>query len=235
VSSAVTLASLESSLVTAGVPRADASGLRDLVRRRHAPRAACDRLAGIQEEDMLFTRGSTLRSTLEFLEHALPPAARDAVLTRLAPEDRALVEHAAVTDDVPYRVALALWRSADVALAPIDPQWAEHAGAEAIRVRGMQLYSGLLRKPTPEEFLAQHISLFQRYYRPGDMKVAERAPGRATARLIGFEPGDRLFCRRLSGGWLAAITIAGGREPVVNHARCVMEGDLFCEWEVRWK
>jgi len=184
---------------------------------------------------VLFTRGSTLRSTLEYLERTLSPAERDAVLSRLTPAARTLVESAAVTDDVPYQVALDLWRSADVALAPKDPQWAEHAGAEAIRLRGMQLYSGLLLKPTPEDFLAQHISLFQRYYRPGDMKVAERAPGRATARLIGFEPGDTLFCRRLSGGWLAAIEIAGGREPVVHHARCVMEGDLFCEWEVRWK
>jgi hypothetical protein len=212
-----------------------ASGLRDLVRRRHTPRTAAERTTGTQEAGMLFTRGSTLRSTLEFLEHTLSPAEREAVLARLSTADRALVVESAVTDDVPYRVALALWRSADVALAPRDPQWAEHAGAEAIRVRGMQLYSGLLSKPTPEEFLAQHISLFQRYYRPGDMKVAERAPGRATARLIGFEPGDRLFCRRLSGGWLAAITIAGGKEPVVHHARCVMEGDLFCEWEVRWR
>lgn len=184
---------------------------------------------------VLFTRGSTLRSTLEYLERTLSPGEREAVLSRLSPSARSLVESAGVTDDVSYQVALDLWRSADVALAPKDPQWAEHAGAEAIRLRGMQLYSGLLLKPTPEDFLAQHISLFQRYYRPGDMKVAERAPGRAVARLVGFEPGDPLFCRRLSGGWLAAIEIAGGKDPVVHHARCVMEGDLFCEWEVRWK
>jgi hypothetical protein len=184
---------------------------------------------------VLFTRGSTLRSTLEYLERTLAPAEREAVLSRLSPSARSLVEGAAVTDDVPYQVALDLWRSADLTLAPKDPQWAEHAGAEAIRLRGMQLYSGLLQKPTPADFLAQHISLFQRYYRPGDMKVAERGPGRAVARLVGFEPGDSLFCRRLSGGWLAAIEIAGGKEPVVHHARCVMEGDLFCEWEVRWK
>jgi hypothetical protein len=209
--------------------------LRDLVRRRHTPLTAGERIAGTREEAMLFTRGSTLRSTLEFLGHALPPAERDAVLGRLSPADRAVIERAAVTDDVPYQVALNLWRSADVALRNADPQWAEHAGAEAIHKLGMQLYSGLLLKPTPEEFLAQHISLFQRYYRPGDMKVTKRATGRATARLIGFEPGDTLFCRRLSGGWLAAITIAGGKQPVVHHARCVMEGDLFCEWEVRWR
>lgn len=222
-------------LAVASVPGVDACTLRDRVRRRHSPRVGIERIVGIQEALVLFTRGSTLRSTLEYLGHVLSPTALETVLERLSPSDRMLVEGAAVTADVPYEVALNLWRSADIALAPIDPQWAERAGAEAIRVRGMQLYGGLLLKPSPEEFLAQHISLFQRYYRPGDMKVAERAAGRATARLIGFEPGDNLFCRRLSGGWLAAITIAGGKAPVVNHARCVMEGDPFCEWEVKWR
>lgn len=184
---------------------------------------------------MLYTRGSTLRSTLEYLEHALTPEQRADVLSRLSAAHRQLLENAQVTDDVPYEVALALWRSADAALAATDPQWAERAGAEAIRVRGMQLYAGLLQKPSPEEFLTQHISLFQRYYRPGDMKVMDHAPGRATARLVGFEPGDALFCRRLSGGWQAAITLAGGHDPVVRHPRCQLEGDLFCEWEVRWR
>jgi hypothetical protein len=192
-------------------------------------------VSGSEDYTMFYTRGSTLHSTIEYLERVLSPSACEAVLARLAPEERELLSRVAVTDDVPYHVALSLWRSADLALSSLDPQWAERAGAEAIRVRGMQLYSGLLQKPTPLEFLTQHISLFQRYYRPGDMKVTERTTGRATARLIGFEPGDRLFCRRLTGGWLAAIEIAGAREPMVTHARCVLEGDLFCEWEVRWR
>jgi hypothetical protein len=184
---------------------------------------------------MFYTRGSTLLSTMEYLQHVLPDAQRDEVLARLGPEERELLARVGLTDDVPYTVALHLWRSADRALAMVDPHWAERAGAESIRVRGMQLYSGLIQKPTPMEFLAQHISLFQRYYRPGDMKITERTPGRATARLVGFEPGDTLFCRRLTGGWGAAIEIAGGHDAVVSHPRCVMEGDLFCEWEVRWR
>lgn len=184
---------------------------------------------------MFFTRGSTLHSTCEYLQQVLSPAQYAVVLARLAPADRELLDKAAVTDDVPYHVAINLWRSADLTLATLDPNWAEHAGAEAIRVRGMKSYGGLLQKPTPLEFVTQHISLFQRYYRPGDMKITESMQGRAIARLIGFEPGDRLFCRRLTGGWEAAIAIAGGRNAQVTHARCVLEGDLFCEWDIRWK
>ena len=184
---------------------------------------------------MFYARGSTLHSTIEFLAHTLSADGLEAVLSRLPADDRALLKAVSVTDDVPYRVALALWRSADIALAEVDPRWAERAGDEAIRVRGMQLYAGLIQKPTPDDFLDQHISLFQRYYRPGDIKVTARTSGRATVRLIGFEAGDTLFCRRLTGGWLAGIEIAGARNPMVTHARCVLEGDLFCEWDVRWK
>lgn len=184
---------------------------------------------------MFYTRGLTLHSTIEYLEHALSPGELGVVLSRLTADERAWLERASLTDDVPYPVALSLWRSADEALRDEDPQWVEHAGAESIRVRGMQFYSGLLKKPTPDEFFAQHISLFQRYYRPGDMIITGRSAGRATARMVGFEAGDRLFCRRLTGGWLAGMQIAGGHDVSVNHARCVLEGDLFCEWEVRWK
>ena len=218
-----------------GVTSPGAGALRALVHSRHAVPSASRDGGRQKEQTMFYTRGSTLQSTVEYLRHALEPTEFETVLARLAADERAQIEHASVTDDVPFQVALALWRSADRALGVVDPQWAERAGAEAIRVRGMQLYSGLIQKPTPVEFLAQHISLFQRYYRPGDMKVTDRSPGRATARLVGFEPGDRLFCRRLTGGWLAAIEIAGAREPQVTHARCVLEGDPFCEWEVRWR
>ncbi len=228
-------ASGESALASAGIPHLDASGLRAIVRRRHTPIPAGGRLAGTEEHGMLYTRGSTLRSTMEFLARAAGEAGCVAVLSRLTSEERAVVERAALTDDVAYSVALALWRSADVTMRPIDPRWAEHAGAEAIRVLGMQLYAGLLQKPGPVQFLTQHISLFQRYYRPGDMKVTEYAPGRATARLVGFEPGDTLFCRRLSGGWASVIEIAGGKDTTVEHARCSLEGDMFCEWVIRWK
>ena len=182
----------------------------------------------------MFTRGSTVRSTVEFLRD-LGSGRLEAVLSELTPADRRVIDGVTDTDEVPYRVALALWREADGALRETDPRWIERSGSWAIEQAGMRLYAGLIRKPSPLEFLTQHISLFHLYYRPGDMVVVEQSAGRAVMRLVGFEPADPLFCRRLSGGWVAALRITGGREVTAVHSRCSLEGDLFCEWELRWK
>jgi len=182
----------------------------------------------------MFTRGSTVRSTIEFLRDLAPDDVDD-ILESLSAADRKTVRSAKDTDEVPYRVALALWRATDAALGRADPRWIDRSGSWAIEQAGMRLYSGLIRKPSPLEFLTQHISLFHLYYRPGDMVVVDQAPGRAVMRLVGFDPTDTLFCRRLSGGWIAALRIAGGRDVVAVHNRCSLEGDLFCEWELRWK
>ena len=54
---------------TSGVPVRDAGSLRALVRRRHTP--VPTGRSGVQEHQMVFTRGSTLRSTMEYLTREL--------------------------------------------------------------------------------------------------------------------------------------------------------------------
>ena len=182
----------------------------------------------------MFTRASTVRSTLDFLNEVAPETVA-AVLSELSPADRKLVRASSDTDEIPYRVALSVWRAIDASLGRSDPKWIERSGTWAIERAGMRLYSGLIKKPSPRDFLTQQISLFHLYYRPGDMLVVDEAPKRAVMRLVGFEPGDTLFCRRLTGGWHAALRIAGGKEVTALHNRCTLEGDAFCEWELRWR
>ncbi len=183
----------------------------------------------------MLTRGSTVRSTIDFLQSLLPPNGVEEILKRLPTADRKTIRGVGDTDEIPYRVALAHRRSVDETLGRDDPQWIDRSGSWAIERAGMQRYSGLIKKPTPIDFLTQHISLFHLYYRPGDMVVVDEGAGRAVMRLVGFEPADTLFCRRLNGGWLASLRIAGGREVTSIHNRCSLEGDPFCEWELRWR
>jgi hypothetical protein len=98
----------------------------------------------------------------------------------------------------------------------------------------VQLYSGILKKSNPTEFLTQSVSLFRLYYRPGNMEVVYEAPGTAVLRLVGFDAGTPLFCRRPTGGLECALKLAGGVAPRARHVRCALEGDAFCEWELGW-
>jgi hypothetical protein len=179
-------------------------------------------------------KGSVIRSTLEFLraEPGADVVAR--VMARLGAEERARIERADATVEMPYALVRELWEAADAELRERDPDWSERAGAFSIRSTGVQLYSGILRKSNPIEFLTQSVSLFRLYYRPGDMEVVYEAPGAAVLRLVGFDAGTTLFCRRQTGGLSCALTLAGGASPRVRHVRCAIEGDAFCEWELGW-
>ena len=196
--------------------------------------ALAETRSGQPPDRPLFAKGSTVRSTLAFLRaeqgddqvarvlHSLPPVTRDR-LTLAEP-----------TEELPFVLVRELWEAVDTLLGAGDPKWSERAGSYSIESAGVQFYGGILRKSNPTEFLTQSVSLFRLFYRPGDMEVVLAAPGSAVLRLIGCEPGTRLFCQRQTGGLRRALTLAGGASPRARHVRCVLEGDAFCEWELGW-
>jgi hypothetical protein len=180
-------------------------------------------------------KGSTLHSTLAFVEAEFGPEVRGSVLAALPAEDRERVQHTRATDEVPLALLRSLWRATDTVLGERDPHWPERSGAYSIEGLGAQMYSGILHKDSPLQFVTQPVSLFRLYYHPGDMEVAEAMPGRAVLRLVGFDAGTPLFCRRQTGGLLRATELAGGSRASVRHVRCHFEGDAFCEWELSWE
>jgi hypothetical protein len=182
----------------------------------------------------MFAKGSTILTTLDFLDAEGGAELVGRVLGDLVPDVRDAIASAGPTSELPYATLQALWRSADAVLGA-DPSWAERAGAFSIESLGVQLYRGILLKRSPGEFLTQSVSLFQLYYHPGDMTVVFEEPGHAVLRLVGFDAGTSVFCRRQTGGLRCAITLAGGAEPSTRHVRCALEGDAFCEWELRWR
>lgn len=181
------------------------------------------------------TKGSTLRSTLNFIRDRAGAEVLEEVLRRLPMDRRRSLEEVAPTEEIPFEAMSELLLTADQVLGRSDPQWVERSGAFAIDSSGLQLYAGILRKSSPLEFLTQPISLFRLYYQPGNMEVVEHAPDRAVLRLVGFEHRNSLFCRRQTGGLGRALELAGGHRPSTRHVRCALEGDAFCEWELRWE
>ena len=180
-------------------------------------------------------KGSVVRSTLQFLRATSGDVIAEQVLSLLPPEMRGRCERTDPTEELPYEFVQALWQAADRIIGASDPEWMERAGAFSIESTGVQLYSGILKKSSPREFLTQSVSLFQLYYHPGNMEVVYEAPGAAVLRLVGFDPETPLFCRRQTGGLRQALLLAGGVQPRARHVRCSLEGDAFCEWELTWR
>ena len=182
------------------------------------------------------TKGAALQSTLTFLRGQFGEAVAQQVLAGLSAEDREALTALTPTDEVPYAMMVRVWNAADAVMRMREDgaDWAERAGEASIGGYGVQLYGGILRKPTPLEVLTQSISLFRLYYQPGDMLVVENTQGRAVLRLVGFDPLTTIFCRRLTGGLREAVALAGGEQARVRHVRCCIEGDAFCEWELQW-
>lgn len=176
-------------------------------------------------------KGSTVHTTVAFAREALGEVGLDAILRSLVPP---LPAKLAATEEVPFSQVVALWEAVDAVLAPAMGDWAERSGAWSIGTAGAQLYGGILRKPSPHDFLTQSVSLFRLFYHPGNMEVAAEEPGEAILRLVGFDPITPIFCRRQSGGLRRAVEMAGGASAEVHHVRCIHEGDAFCEWGLRW-
>lgn len=184
-------------------------------------------------------KGSTLRATLAFIESVAGEAAVARVLEALPARERRRVREAAPTDEFPFALWERLSEATEQVIGTSVPDWPERAGAHAIESFGVQLYGGILRKASPLAFVTQSVSLFRLYYHPGDMKVVEQEEvgergGRVVLRLIGFSHASPVFCRRQTGGLERALALAGGEKPRVRHVRCALDGDAFCEWELRW-
>lgn len=181
------------------------------------------------------TKGATVVATLAYLQVVHGAETRAEVLASLDPALCERLTSLDATAELPYDDLLTLWRAADELLRGRDPQWMERSGAHSIESTGVQLYSGILRKRSPHEFLTQSVSLFRLFYSPGDMQVVEEDGTHAVLRLAGFDSRDVLFCRRQTGGLRQALLQAGGESPRVKHVRCELAGDAFCEWELSWR
>jgi hypothetical protein len=179
-------------------------------------------------------KGSTLRSTLAFVRSLVGDEGVERVLARVPAAERARMVAASQTDEVPLELLISLWHAVEAEIGAEHQDWPERSGGFSISNAGVEHYRGILLKKSPAEFLLQRVSLFRLFYQPGNMEVVEEEPGRAVLRLVGFDPGERTFCRRQTGGLLRSIELAGGTDPAVRHVRCSLEGDAFCEWELRW-
>jgi len=79
------------------------------------------------------------------------------------------------------------------------------------------------------------FTLLASMYDTGEMKVLERAPGRALLEWIGFALPTREVCETFTGYQAQRMEMQGFEDVTVRHIRCRAEGSPSCRWELAWK
>lgn len=79
------------------------------------------------------------------------------------------------------------------------------------------------------------FTLLTSMYDTGEMKVLERAPGRALLEWSGFALPTREVCDTFTGYQLQRMENQGFEEVTVKHIKCRAEGGNSCRWDIAWK
>ena len=79
------------------------------------------------------------------------------------------------------------------------------------------------------------FTLLSSMYDTGEMKVVDRAPGRAALEYHGFALPTREVCDTFTGYNLERMTLLGFDNPTVHHVSCRADGKTSCRWELEWK
>lgn len=79
------------------------------------------------------------------------------------------------------------------------------------------------------------FTLLSSMYDSGELRVLERAPGRALVEWSGFAQPAREVCETFTGYQVQRMEMQGFEDVVARHTRCRAEGGSSCRWELSWK
>ena len=79
------------------------------------------------------------------------------------------------------------------------------------------------------------MTLLGSMYDSGEMKVVERASGRAVLEWSGFAIPCRELCKTFTGYTAERMRMQGSEDARAVHTRCRDDGADVCRWELSWK
>ena len=142
-----------------------------------------------------------------------------------------LAERIVVASWYPLEDYVALLRAVGKVIGNKDGTTYIEMGREAARDHMEGTYSRL--KKTVNRQAA--FTLLSSMYDTGEMRVLERAPGRALLEWTGFAIPAREVCETFTGYQAQRMEMQGFEDVTVRHTRCRAEGSAACRWELAWK
>ena len=159
-----------------------------------------------------------LESTLAKLEEPHATALSGVVSAGWYPQDSFVVLLEKIHEDPRYR----------------DPEAFYRLGRRVVNEGLNSFYKALAMLVSPAVAVKRAPRLWGMYTQNSTMTIVTSSKGHASGYIVKSGRTIRILCRFLMGGFAEPIHLAGGKNVVVTHPRCRLEGHEHCFFEMRW-
>lgn len=182
-------------------------------------------------------KGSVLIARLKLLAKQGGTGRVEAVLQRLPPADRKVLEGVIMPIGwYPLELNLRLDSAIAEALSPRDRN---KAFVDMGRASAEDNLNGphhvFIRKGDPHFLLSHAPEIYRLYYAVGSRSYEKTGARSGVLRTMGAESVTHEDCLTIIGWYQRAIEMSGGRDVRIDHPRCRARGNGHCEYHCAWE
>lgn len=181
-------------------------------------------------------KGGAIVWTLKFIDARFGGGARERVLSRLAPEDRDVLNGIVLSISwYPLPLFARLLHAMDDELGAGDLSLAKERGTWVAMEDVKTIHRVLLRLFTPQWVVERATGqLWRKFHSSGDWKTEDLGGNHARASLDGLAHVDAAVCESIAGWIVGLFRLAGSKVVEVRHTACRARGAPSCIYDVTW-
>jgi hypothetical protein len=181
-------------------------------------------------------KGVALKSTIEFLKARLGEEGFAKLLESATPEEAAIFKAPVLLSNwYEFSLLRKLMKLAEGKVALTTGRslpW--EMGRFSAEAALSSIYK-LFFKVADVSFIVKKASyLFPTLYDSGEMELVESRANGAIMRIKNFDEFSPEFCDRMQGWMERTVELTGHKRVIIEHPKCRVRGDAYCEYHGRW-
>jgi hypothetical protein len=180
-------------------------------------------------------KGASFVGTLEFIEARFGGPARDRVLKRLSPEDRALVGGLLLPIGMyPLSAFINLLRATEDELGSGDCALLTERGSWVAMKDIRTTHKLVMKFMSPAWIIQKGAGLWKNFHTSGRWEASPDGTHGARAVLYDIAIVDAALCATLKGWIIGMLTVGGCKHLKVVHTECRTRGAPACVYLASW-
>jgi hypothetical protein len=187
---------------------------------------------------MAEVKGVQVRATIQFLKDRFGNEAVETVVSRLAPEDRALLPSLLLDSNwYPYSV----WRPVRRISRALADETGNDMAIDLGKFMAQYVFTGVYKSlliNDPARLLENFPSIHEFFYRDTSIiktEIHSRTSGVVSYRYNGEIRPARSACQTTMGFWIRTLELSGAAQVKAIHSTCMADGGKACLFSFEWR